>query len=246
MTGSGFRRLVGGVLAALAATVGLAVISELPAAAAPTLTVSPNTDLVDQQVVGVDVSGLVPGVRYLLTECPTDRAYCDDAIIVFLTADGEGRAQAEVEVRNHLFTGQSCIPAGCILLLGGQPPGGPVEFAEAPLQFRIPEVRAEVGLGAERVGKAFVTFRLSIQTSQPVIVRYRTRSGTAMAGEDFVTKVDRVVIEPGALTATAVVDVIDDQQAEPLEFFRVRIRRALNATVSLSSARSQVLVVDDD
>jgi hypothetical protein len=92
---------------------------------APTVTVSPSTGLVDQQVVQVAGSGFTVGSTVALLECPagsTEVSACDLSTILIVTADTTGAIATPykaVRVITVGGTGLDCsAPAACVLSAG--------------------------------------------------------------------------------------------------------------------------------
>jgi peptidoglycan/xylan/chitin deacetylase (PgdA/CDA1 family) len=86
----------------------------------------------------------------------------------------------------------------------------------------VPTVEGSV-VGGSEVGPtpARVLLSLSGLTSRPVSVRVSARSGTAVAGEDFVAPLLEVTFPIGTTRAWVDVPVIDDAAYEPLEDFHI-------------------------
>jgi peptidoglycan/xylan/chitin deacetylase (PgdA/CDA1 family) len=96
----------------------------------------------------------------------------------------------------------------------------------------VPVVRAEV-VGGSEAGPtpARVLLSLSAPTSRPVSVRVSARSGTAIAGEDFVAPLLRVSFPVGTTRAWVEVPVVDDATYEPVEDFHVVLDSPLGVVV---------------
>nr|WP_042188156.1 enediyne antibiotic chromoprotein [Kibdelosporangium sp. MJ126-NF4] len=105
-----------------AATFGLLVTANSAASAdAPTLTVTPSTDLVDGQSVAAAVSGFKAGATVFVSECAVvapNTIACDAPNAVQLTTDASGNGSTSVTAHKS-FTGY----------LGDGTPHGPVDCA---------------------------------------------------------------------------------------------------------------------
>jgi hypothetical protein len=103
--------------------------------------------------------------------------------------------------------------------------------------------------GDEGVTQARFTVTLDGTQDQPVTVRFRTEAGDppdgATAGVDYVENEGTVTFGPGAMTQTAVVDVIGDRLVEPDELFSVRLTEP-SANASLSRALATGTILNDD
>ena len=108
---------------AVTATVALS-FADVPIAL-PTVTVSPSTDLVDQQAVQVAGLGFTPGATVALLECPAGSSAvgaCDFSTILIVTADPTGAIATPYKaVRVVTVDGSSldcAAPAACSLSAG--------------------------------------------------------------------------------------------------------------------------------
>jgi uncharacterized repeat protein (TIGR03803 family) len=100
---------------------------------------------------------------------------------------------------------------------------------EAPL-ISINDVSVD-----ESQGVAVLTVTLSHTTSKPVWLLYFTKDGTARSWgrhRDYQAKLGLLVIRPGSLTATISVKIINDNIAEPTEYFDVVLLTSLNGTIA--------------
>jgi hypothetical protein len=92
---------------------------------APTVTVNPSTDLVDQQVVQVAGSGFTAGATVALLECPagsTAVSACDFSTILIVTADATGAIDTPYSAVRVITVGGASLdcatPAACVLSAG--------------------------------------------------------------------------------------------------------------------------------
>jgi len=109
--------------AAVTATVALS-FADVPIVA-PTVTVSPATDLADQQVVQVAGSGFTAGASVALLECPagsTVVSACDFSTILIVTADATGAVDTTYRAVRVITVGGASLdcaaPAACALSAG--------------------------------------------------------------------------------------------------------------------------------
>lgn len=80
-----------------------------------------------------------------------------------------------------------------------------------------------------------------------VILRYSTKSGTAIAGRDFVALADEsLTFAPGSTEAFISVRIIGNTFAEPDKTFEVILVNALNATIARNSAKITLINDDED
>lgn len=137
------RAKVALVLAVLAATVaGGGGLPASPAAAAPTLVVSPSTDLLAGHVVTAHAAGLTPGERYWITQCDAEGQcafYRDVGGRPYLPPNSSyasASSAGTIDVRLQL-TRTGCVPDGCSIGLYPSVPGSspPVPQATVPLTF---------------------------------------------------------------------------------------------------------------
>jgi len=81
--------------------------------------------------------------------------------------------------------------------------------------------------------------------SEPVVVNYTTRDGTTSAYDDYLPESGTLIFEPGSITQTVIVLVIDDRDYEPAEeFFHVDLSNPQNA--QLAQVTGTGSIIDDD
>lgn len=108
------------LVGALVASVALA----LPASAAPAITVTPNTDLVDFQTVTVSGSGYSPDVSVAVVQCRVGAIGVDDCDlgnVTYPTTDATGAFTVEFTVERIIEVGGTdvdCAPANCVVGAG--------------------------------------------------------------------------------------------------------------------------------
>jgi hypothetical protein len=139
------NRVHGGlaVVALVAAIFGVGVATAAPVAAAPALTVTPSTGLLDRHVVEAHATGVTPGAQYWITQCDP-AGECTFLVDVagrpfipsnssFTKASGTGTITVRLELRR-----EGCVPDGCTVGVFPHPPSGsptPEEVASAPVTF---------------------------------------------------------------------------------------------------------------
>ncbi|MSU20156.1 MAG: hypothetical protein EXS30_02025, partial [Pedosphaera sp.] len=94
-----------------------------------------------------------------------------------------------------------------------------------------------------RTNAAFVV-RLSIASSEPVSVDFKTSDGTASVGADYLAASSRLIFPPGTLTQTVLVDVIGDTVFEANETFLVTLTSPVNA--GLADDQGLGTILNDD
>lgn len=90
-----------------------------------------------------------------------------------------------------------------------------------------------------------IYFRLSKPSDQPIDITYETQNYTAEAGVDFTPGTGVVTIEPGHTTVNFSVPLIDDDQVETVEMFRL-ILSVDKKLAELTSSELTATVLDDD
>lgn len=90
-----------------------------------------------------------------------------------------------------------------------------------------------------------IYFRLSKPSDQPIDITYETQNYTAEAGTDFTPGTGIVTIEPGHTTVNFSIPLVDDDQVETVEMFRL-ILSVDNKLAELTSSELTATVLDDD
>jgi hypothetical protein len=132
-------RVMARVAASVAGVVLLVPLMAAPAAAAPAMTIAPDSDLVDFQQVTVSGSGYTPGATIGIVQCiddPGGQENCDLSTLGYTSADAGGAFSAPFEVQ-RLITVQGaevdCAPDACSVGAGNI--SDFAEAAAAPLTF---------------------------------------------------------------------------------------------------------------
>lgn len=92
--------------------------------------------------------------------------------------------------------------------------------------------------------RARVTVNLSRSSDEAVLVTAVTRPRTAVIGDDYETRVQRIRFAPGETVRTFAIDLVNDNVSEATEIFVVRLVNSINAPIEDTLAR--VIVQDDD
>ncbi len=104
--------------------------------------------------------------------------------------------------------------------------GNDAETSGAPLpMISVADAHAREGAGRPMVFQV----TLNRPSDKIVRVRYRTRNGTAKAGEDYVAQSGRVVFPPGETRKKVRVPLLDDLHDEGKERFKLVLSRPRNA-----------------
>ncbi len=111
--------------------------------------------------------------------------------------------------------------------------------------FVVPTVSVEPLSVSETAGSANVNVRLSLASSNTVMVDFSTSDGTATAGLDYTAVATTTVTFPAGQTLQTVpVTINDDTEEEGSESFTVTLSNPIDATLGTSSAT--VTIEDDD
>lgn len=100
---------------------------------------------------------------------------------------------------------------------------------------------------AENEASGVMTFdvTLSEQSAGVVTVNYTTVDGTALAESDFVAESGSIMFQPGELTQTINIQLIDDDVVESSETFTVQLSNPVNADVGIQST-GEGTIIDDE
>ena len=111
----------------------------------------------------------------------------------------------------------------------------------------IPSVRLgnSVYSVAENDGSVTLMLALSNPSVLPVTVTYNTNNGTALAGSDYVSASKQVIFAPGAVTASFVVSITNDEVNETSESFSLKLSGPVNAELGTPNT-AIVTIVDND
>jgi Ca2+-binding RTX toxin-like protein/Mg-chelatase subunit ChlD len=103
----------------------------------------------------------------------------------------------------------------------------------------------------EADGTATFTVSLSTFSGQTVLVNYATSNGTATADADYSSRSGTLTFNPGTITQTITVPIINDILFETTETFNVTLSSPVNATIADNSGVGTILdndtpIVRDD
>ena len=96
----------------------------------------------------------------------------------------------------------------------------------------------------EDAATAAVTVSLSQSVPTPVTVLAATGTGTATTNQDFLPSADFLTFNPGVLTQTLLVPILNDTDVEPTETISVSLSNATNAAID--DGTGIVTIIDDD
>ena len=111
----------------------------------------------------------------------------------------------------------------------------------------LPTLRAgDVQVTEGDLGTTDATFSvtLSAPSTQPVTVAYTTANGSAVAGDDYLSRSGTLTFAPGVTSQTVTVPVVGDRTAEPTETFRLVLSNPANAT--LAAGHATAAIADND
>jgi hypothetical protein len=100
---------------------------------------------------------------------------------------------------------------------------------------------AEGALNTQGAAAALFQVSLSKASSQTVTVSYATRSGSAIAGQDFTAQQGTLTFAPGQTTKTLAIPIINDTLVEPTETFKLILSNAAGATLGKSEGTGTLL-----
>jgi hypothetical protein len=96
----------------------------------------------------------------------------------------------------------------------------------------------------ERSTNVAISVALSATSVQPVTVRFSTRNGTALAGEDYFSQRGELMFSPGMKTQFINLTIRGDVTIEPDEYLLVTLSSVSNAT--LGRAQATITIRNDD
>ena len=111
-----------------------------------------------------------------------------------------------------------------------------------------PELTIGDRSAVESAGQMEFTVELSAASGRQVTVSYATLAGTAAEGTDYTRTAGALTFEPGALSRTLAVPIVDDAVDEADETFAVRLSDVRHATPAGGAATLTATgtIVDDD
>ncbi|UWQ30621.1 Calx-beta domain-containing protein [Leisingera sp. M523] len=94
--------------------------------------------------------------------------------------------------------------------------------------------------------KADFTIRLSEPAASSLTLDYRTKNGSAIAGEDYLAKSGSVTFQTGQLEKTVRVDLTGDTALEPSEFFHLIVGPDASLGGTASGLSGTATILDND
>ncbi|MCL4562365.1 MAG: IPT/TIG domain-containing protein [Chloroflexi bacterium] len=113
---------------------------------------------------------------------------------------------------------------------------------DAPPQIRFSAAQAWVD---ESSGASSINVELSAPSGKTIMIGYSSGDGTASSGLDYTSVQGVLTFEPGQVSQSITVPVINDAYHEPLETFSLSLRDPSNVT-PVSPSSIAVMIVDDD
>ncbi|MBX3745853.1 MAG: DUF11 domain-containing protein [Verrucomicrobiae bacterium] len=166
----------------------------------------------------------------------------DVVVSIPLLRAGESVAMAlEVEpvrLGNLIYLGQvqsgtaDPVPGNNLVVIANR--------VDPPPGLSINDVTVTEGPGA----RAVFTVRLHPPSGREVTVDYATLDGTAVAGRDYVPASGTLRFPSGTTELRLSIEVLDDAEDEPTEFFQVQLSRSEGAAVA--RGRGTATILDDD
>ena len=109
---------------------------------------------------------------------------------------------------------------------------GTISDDDEPPPPGSPSLSIDDVLVGEDAGNAEFTVTLTHSFDQAISADYVTADGTATAMEDYTPATGTLTIEPGSVSGSISVPILDDTVEEPDETFTIRLKRVRNASVS--------------
>jgi Ca2+-binding RTX toxin-like protein len=110
-------------------------------------------------------------------------------------------------------------------------------------QVSVGDARIEEGNG-DIPAYVVVPIRLSAPADAPVVVRFATQGGSAVAGQDFVAQRGSVVFAPGTSEQEVRIEIVGDSRVEIDETFALRLLSATGAAIA--DNRAVLTILDDE
>lgn len=105
----------------------------------------------------------------------------------------------------------------------------------------LPVITVTDASAQESAGVLTFDLALSAASTQPVSVDYETLAGSATAGADYVAQAPTtLVIQPGEVSATIDIPLIDDTDIESDETFGLQLSNPVRATLATASATATI------
>jgi hypothetical protein len=133
-----------------------------------------------------------------------------------VVADRTDEPDLEVPVSIATGTGYAIARAGATLRIRDD---------DAPSADPPAVASIDLGEGFEGTPTARATIRLAAPAQHTVVVHYRTKDVSAVAGSDYVAKRSSIVFEPGEVRHVLRFQILDDRVREGREHFHVVITK---------------------
>jgi len=111
--------------------------------------------------------------------------------------------------------------------------------AAGPVSLRVQDLTVP-----ENVGTANIKVTLNHASTQTVTVAYVTNAGTALANKDYRGTSGTLTFTPGQTAKTIPVKIINDTVPEPTEYFTMKLKTPVNATIA--DGLATVTITDGD
>ncbi|CAN5754779.1 hypothetical protein BH10CHL1_BH10CHL1_39550 [soil metagenome] len=142
---------------------------------------------------------------------------------------------------NHASLG---APSNALLTILDATPTPPTPSAPTPSAPTV-QLSATSYAVDEQAGAALVTVTLSAATNGPLTVDYATSNGTATAGSDYTATSGTLTFQPGQISQSLTLPLLDDTLDENDETFNLLLGNAHNATLGLTTSATLTLVDND-
>jgi hypothetical protein len=243
------------------------VVGAAPASAAGSISVTPNTDLHDGDVVSVDGTGWIPdsqvGACQGVSFQPASFNNCNSGTGSILTADGSGNVSTTLSVQRFINVpalGRTvdCADPSAPCVIGAaelNDIAGTAVFVTlhfAPLPPQIQVTNASVPEGDSGTTPLVLPVTLSYSSPQTATVQWNTLSPgetpgcTADPGTDYTAAGGTVTFAPGVTVQSVTISVLGDTVVEPDECFGVSFHDPVNGTLAQSPQIAQGTILNDD
>lgn len=232
------------------------VLGAPPASAAPTVTVTPTTNLVSGQAVSVTGSQWPASTHLGVIECGYFTAIrCLPQLDI--TTDAAGSFSTQYIVQRFIL-GNDCVaspPPGCIVAVAEMSASPdlvatPVAFSTQPQPPLILPTSGQRLEGNSGTTGLPLTVSLEHPSTETVTVQWNTLPPeppvcTAIPGTDYIPAAGTVTFAPGVTKQTITIMVIGDTVIEPDECFAVSFHDPVNGIVKSPGVAFGTILNDD-
>ena len=110
----------------------------------------------------------------------------------------------------------------------------------------IPTVQiGDASTSDETAAALITTVTLSAPSSSAITLNWTTTDETAIAGDDYVTAGGMLIFNPGEVTKTVSVNILDDNIPEGSETFAISLS-GINSSATISDDTAIMTIIDDD